>query len=363
MTVNTHSTLPRFSLPQYTRKDLWIFAAVVPVIVLVYNSLIFGNRYFTEGRVFGWASLCTLVIIGCFWFVFTRIAVMLRNRFPNDGDLMKRMAISIFLFILINALIVTILFWGYDYFHFLNYELNQVRYQWTLLSAAIFNVFITILHEGVDSFDKWKKTMLETQQLKKEYMQSRLLGLKSQMNPHFLFNSLNSLSSLIGEDTVAAEKFLDEMSKVYRYLLRSDDKLVSLGTELQFLDSYSYLLKVRYGDGIHINRHITTSQLSLLMPPLTLQLLVENTFTTNVISKDRPLVITISSLGEQWLQIQHNVQQKVRIGIPDVEMAGLDNIINKYRLLCGQAVSIRQTEKQRIIHIPLIEAEETKAHD
>lgn len=337
--------------------------AVAPVIVLVYNSFIFGNRYFSEGRVFVWASLCTLLILSCFWVLFTWIAVTLRNRFPNDRDLMKRMVISIFLFILINALMVTILFWGYDYFHFLNYELNQIRYQWTLLSAAIFNVFVTILHEGVDSFDKWKKTMLETQQLKKEYMQSRLLGLKSQMNPHFLFNSLNSLSSLISEDTVAAEKFLDEMSKVYRYLLRSDDKLIPLDTELHFLDSYSYLLKVRYGDGIHINRHITATQRRLSIPPLTLQLLVENTFTTNTISKDSPLVITISSLGERWMQIQHNVQPKVRIGIHEAESVGLENVVNKYRLLSGQAVSIRLTEKQRIIHIPLIDGEETMAHD
>lgn len=337
--------------------------AVAPVIVLVYNALIFGNRYFSEGRVFVWASLCTLLILSCFWILFTWIAVTLRNRFPRDRDLMKRMVISICLFILINALMVTILFWGYDYFHFLNYELNQIRYQWTLLSAAIFNVFVTILHEGVDSFDKWKKTMLETQQLKKEYMQSRLLGLKSQMNPHFLFNSLNSLSSLISEDTAAAEKFLDEMSKVYRYLLRSDDKLITLDTELQFLDSYSYLLKVRYGDGIHINRHITSTQRRLLIPPLTLQLLVENTFTTNTISKDSPLVITISSLGERWMQIQHNVQPKVRIGIHEAEAVGLENVVNKYRLLSGQAVSIRLTEKQRIIHIPLIDGEETLAHE
>ncbi len=359
MTVDAHSTLKRFTLPQYTRKDIWIFAAVVPVIVLVYNSLLFGARFFTEGRVFLWASLATFAILGSFWFVFTWIAVTLRNRFPLDSDLMKRMLISIFLFILINALIVSILFWGYDYFHFLNYELNQVRYQWTLLSAAIFNVFVTILHEGVDSFDKWKKTMLETQQLKKEYMQSRLLGLKSQMNPHFLFNSLNSLSSLISENTEDAEKFLDEMSKVYRYLLRSDDRLVTLGTELQFLHSYYYLLKVRYGDGINIHLQVKEEQLSLLMAPLTLQLLVENTFTANMVSKDSPLNITISSLGEQWLQIQHNVQQKIRIGMQDSEPAGLDNIINKYRLLCRQTVAIRQTEKQRVIHIPLIEQEET----
>ena len=358
MTVDAHTTLKRFTLPQYTRKDLWIFAGVVPVIVLVYNSLIFGNRFFTERRVFLWASLSTFLILGSFWFVFTWIAVTLRNRFPRDNDLMKRMLISIFLFIIINALVVTILFWGYDYFHFLNYELNQIRYQWTLLSAAIFNVFVTILHEGVDSFDKWKKTMLETQQLKKEYMQSRLLGLKSQMNPHFLFNSLNSLSSLISEDTDKAEKFLDEMSKVYRYLLRSDDRLVTLSTEIQFLHSYYYLLKVRYGEGINLHLQVREEQLSLLMPPLTLQLLIENTFTANTISKDSPLNITISSLGDQWLQIQHNLQQKIRIGIQESEPAGLDNIINKYRLLCRQTVTIRQTEKQRIIHIPLIDQEE-----
>lgn len=358
MTVDAHTPLKRLTLPRYTRKDLWIFAGVVPIIVLVYNTLIFGNRFFTEGKVFLWASLSTFLILGSFWFIFTWIAVTLRNRFPKDSDLMKRMLISIFLFIIINALIVTILFWGYDYFHFLNYELNQVRYQWTLLSAAIFNVFVTILHEGVDSFDKWKKTMLETQQLKKEYMQSRLLGLKSQMNPHFLFNSLNSLSSLISEDTATAEKFLDEMSKVYRYLLRSDDRLVTLGTEVQFLHSYYYLLKVRYGDGINLSLQIKEEQFGLLMPPLTLQLLVENTFTANTMSKDSPLNITISSLGDQWLQIQHNLQPKIRIGMQESEPAGLDNIINKYRLLCRQTVTIRQTEKQRIIHIPLIEQEE-----
>lgn len=361
MTVDANSTLKRIKLPQYTRKDLWVFVSVMPVIVLVYNSLLFGARYYTELRVFAGASLATFLIMGGFWFLFTWIAVTLRNRFPKDNELLKRIVISIIIFILINALIVTILFRGYDYFHFLDYELNQIRYQWTLMAAAIFNVFTTILHEGVDSFDKWKRTLVETQQLKKEYMQSRLLGLKSQMNPHFLFNSLNSLSSLISENTEEAEQFLNEMSKVYRYLLRSDDRLVTLSTELQFLNSYFYLLKVRYGDGINLDLQIKEEQLTLQMPPLTLQLLVENTFTSNTISKDQPLNIRISSLGERWLQIQHNLQQKIRINIPETEPAGLDNIVNKYRLLCKQTVAIRQTETQRIIHIPLIGAEETLA--
>jgi two-component system LytT family sensor kinase len=359
MTVDANTTLRRMKLPQYSRKDLWVFVTVMPLIVVVYNTLLFGGRYFTELRIFLGSSLATLLIMSPFWFIFTWIAVTLRNRFPKDSQLMQRIVISIIVFILINAMIVTILFRGYDYFHFLDYELNQVRYQWTLLAAAIFNVFTTILHEGVDSFDKWKKTLVETQQLKKEYMKSRLLGLKSQMNPHFLFNSLNSLSSLISENTEDAEKFLNEMSKVYRYLLRSDDTLVPLETELQFLKSYFYLLKVRYRDGINLDLQIKEEQLKLQIPPLTLQLLVENTFTSNTISKDQPLQIRISSLGDRWLQIQHNLQQKIRINIPESEPAGLDNIVNKYRLLCRQTVAIRQTETQRIIHIPLIGEEET----
>src|SRR5687767_4714099 len=102
MTVDAHTPLRRFTLPQYTRKDLWIFAAIVPLIVLVYNSLLFGNRFFTEGRVFLWSSLSTFLVLSAFWFVFTFIAVTLRNRFPKDSELVKRMLISIFVFIIVN---------------------------------------------------------------------------------------------------------------------------------------------------------------------------------------------------------------------------------------------------------------------
>src|SRR5215217_6801615 len=149
------------------------------------------------------------------------------------------------LFILVTALATTLFFWIYKTVHFPGADFNAANYQTALLLGAGVNVFVTFIHEAVSRFEKWKAVLVENEQLKKEYMQSQLLGLKSQINPHFLFNSLNSLSCLINDDEQEAELFLDEMSKVYRYLLRNnDEELVSLHTELDFIRSYFYLLKV-----------------------------------------------------------------------------------------------------------------------
>jgi LytS/YehU family sensor histidine kinase len=195
--------------------------------------------------------------------------------------------------------------------------------------------------------------MVETEQLKKEYMQSQLLGLKSQVNPHFLFNSLNSLSSLISENQQEAEKFLDEMSKVYRYLLRnSDDQLVTLDTELQFVRSYFYLLKARYSDGIRLSLQVSEDFLYKSLPPLTIQMLVEAAYNQNTVSKDRPLHIEIRSLESGWLQIKNNIEKKV--ADENVDLSGLENVANKFRLLCQQNIVINKTAEHHTIELPLI---------
>jgi LytS/YehU family sensor histidine kinase len=122
------------------------------------------------------------------------------------------------------------------------------------------------LHEGVSRFERWSANLEETEALKKTVKQSRLLGLKSQVNPHFLFNCLNSLSSLINESTNEAENFLNEMSKVYRYMLRNDeDLLVQLDKELHFL-SHIMPLKARYGEGIEMHININEEDKNYLLP-------------------------------------------------------------------------------------------------
>ena len=162
------------------------------------------------------------------------------------------------------------------------------------------------------------------------------------------------MSCLIQEDEERAEKFVDEMSKVYRYMLRNDDDpLVTLKTELIFVDSYMYLLKVRFGDGLWLKINVTDEDKMKLLAPLTLQVIIENTFAQNTLSKTDPLTISISSLRDGILEIENNIRPKVITDTLDFD-SDLDNLINKYELL-DQPISIRETaNKNRVIRLPLI---------
>lgn len=219
---------------------------------------------------------------------------------------------------------------------------------------GLINVFLTFLMEGISRYEHWKANWTETEKLKKAYKQSQLQGLKSQVNQHFLFNSLNALSSLIQEDEEQAETFLNEMTKVYRYMLRMDEEqLVTLETELKFLKSYRHLLKARYGKGLELDTAIGEEDLQKLLPPLTLQVIVENAFSHNMVSKDNPLQIVVSSQGKDIIKVCNNVQPKIITAAMDNDTA-LDNLVNKYCLLADFPVQIDETDTFREIYLPLI---------
>ena len=122
---------------------------------------------------------------------------------------------------------------------------------WAIVYGCMMSTVITFINEGVANWEAWKASISENERLNNVYQRSRLLGLKGQINPHFLFNCFNTLSGLIQEDESKAELFLDEMTKVHRYLLRSDDELlVPLEMEIKFAQSYLYLARERFGDAI-----------------------------------------------------------------------------------------------------------------
>ncbi len=325
---------------------------------IILNSIIFGKRYFTDWQVFSIATAVAFLFMCASFILYGGVAVAFRNRFPRDDQFLKRTLIVVGLFIIMTGLMILLLFTLYEAIGALQFSFGEGSFIGAYSATVILNIFLTILHEGVAKFTSYKATLVETEQLKKEYMQSQLLGLKSQVNPHFLFNGLNSLSSLISEDPDKAERFLDEMSKVYRYLLRNDDEqLVELETELRFISSYYYLLDVRYGEGIILTTDIADEQRELMIPPLTLQILFENAFNLNSISKEKPLRVSIRSLEDGWLEIKNNIQAK--LGSDDqAHMEGLDNIINKFRLLCQQTVTIDDSATHRTIRLPLIKKEE-----
>ncbi|KAK6023172.1 hypothetical protein OSTOST_11106, partial [Ostertagia ostertagi] len=159
---------------------------------------------------------------------------------------------------------------------------------------------------------------------------------------------------LIQEDTERAEKFLDELSKVYRYMLRNDeDPLVKLSIELQFITSYFALLKERYGEAVQLELAVTAEDREKCLPPLSLQVIVENALYQNKTSKTSPLRITIASGDNNTIVISNNVQRKILTETSDQE-SGLDNLIKKYQLMSEQPVEIRENGTERMIVLPLI---------
>ncbi len=340
------------NIPKYTSKDFPIMVGTMLPMAALTNYFLFGQRYFNELNVFVWATLVTFILL-CFAFlIYGFVAISLRNRFPHEHELFKRLTICITIFILMTGVYISVVCRAYDLFHFLGFEYSETNFAKCFISLVTINIFLTFLNEGVSRFESYKTALTETERLKKEYMQSQLLGLKSQMNPHFLFNGLNTLSCLIQDDAEKAEAFLDHMSKVYRYLLRNnEEQLVELQTEIGFIKSYYFLLKERYAEGLQLSFNIEKQHWKDRVPPLTLQMILENILAVNTISKHTPLHIDIQTRDEELI-VKNNIEPK--LNCIDCCEEGLENIANKFRLLCQKEVVIEETPHQRIIRLPLI---------
>ncbi|MGV3656883.1 MAG: sensor histidine kinase [Chitinophagaceae bacterium] len=346
------------TLPRYTKNDLLIMVVVLIPWTFFLNVLMLQGHYFDSWAGFAAASVFTFFMHALAWQIHTWIAVTLRERFPSEQHNTLRLWFSVFLYMLVTCLTITLTYWLYDMVDFLGGEFYTGNYRVAIIAGLVVNTFATFLHEGAERFEKWKVAITENEQLKKEYMQSQLLGLKSQINPHFLFNSLNTLSSLINEDEKEAEDFLNQMSKVYRYLLRNnEEELVTLQTELQFIESYFYLLKMRHGRALQLQVAVDANDMHKLLPPLTLQMLMENTLNNNVVTKNEPIVTQIVSTAGDWLEVRNNIHRKSdECGLTE----NIDNITKKFRLLCQKEVAIIECNDERRIRIPLIN--ETKMH-
>lgn len=344
-------------LPKYTSKDYMVLLWVILPFSIVLNALIFGKLYFSTWYIFALATLISGVAFAIDFIICGFVAVTLKSRFPKEKDLARRLTLMIFTFLIITGLFLFSMFKGYEAIGFFGYTFNDSGFIWSYIAMGIFNIFLTFLHEGISRYEEWKANLKEMEQVKMAYRKSQLMGLKSQINPHFLFNSLNSLSSLISEDEEAAEKFLNELSKIYRYMLRNeDDKLVPLSTELNFITSYFYLLNARYSTALQLKVDVSEEDRQRALPPLTLQHIIENTIAQNAFSKSMPLKVYIGMDGN-CLMVKHNIQRKIGAELVDVE-SGLDNLAEKFRLLQETPFFIKELDDQRIIHVPLIDKNE-----
>jgi two-component system, LytTR family, sensor kinase len=332
-------------------------------LALVINAIYFAQQYFSNP---GFFFLTTAITFGELYLnIFTcgYLAILVHQRFSREDQVVSKLGFMLATFILVSVLMKFFLFKLYEVVPFVKFPLNENRLAWVCLSIAIVTISVTFFMEGVYRFRRWKNSIQEGENLYAAYKQSQLNALKSQVNPHFLFNSLNTLSSLIENDESKAETFLNEMTRVYNYILRSDNtKLVPLESELKFLQSYAYLLYERFGSGLQFNNSIAESDKQKLISPLMLQVITENAFSQNIVSKNSPLVISIRSMDKDALCISHNIQRKIISGDVDTEQ-GLDTMIHKYQLM-GELITVNDSKDgNRQIYIPLIVKKEMEKHE
>jgi LytS/YehU family sensor histidine kinase len=216
----------------------------------------------------------------------------------------------------------------------------------------IATVFIYIFQSGLNFYKLAQEKASEAEKLQREYAHVRLQALKSQVNPHFLFNSLSVLSSLVHVSAETSDKFIQQLSKAYRYILEQKDvKWVTLQSELDFLDAYFFLLQIRFDKKIKLVKEIALNETEYTLPPLTLQLLIENAVKHNKMSNNEPLTIKIFNEGE-FLIVVNNInkrdQHETSTGI------GLENIRKRYAYITDKKIDILDGEHQFSVRIPLI---------
>jgi LytS/YehU family sensor histidine kinase len=226
-----------------------------------------------------------------------------------------------------------------------------------LISSNAASIFCTIMfiaiYESIYFMHQLKHSVEEQENLKRESIKEQLDALKTQVNPHFLFNNLNTLASLIPENPKYAEKFVQELSKVYRHILDvKDAKTITLKEELDVVQAYSFLLKTRFENNLYIEINVPVEKLQKKIVPLSLQLLIENAVKHNIASSEKPLQINIFT-NNGSIVVDNNLQMKKQI--MESTGIGLDNIRNRYKLLSTESVKVVTTENNFTVSIPLIE--------
>ena len=239
-------------------------------------------------------------------------------------------------------------------------ELTGVLINNALIFSAV-NIMMMAVLEGWIYFVDGKRAAQMAEVLKEELSQIRFEVLKSQINPHFMFNSLNVLSGLINKDIVKAQQFIDEFSQVYRYVLETiEQPVTSLSKELDFMQSYLFLQQIRYGENLTFSVNIPAELLERLMPPLSLQVVLENAIKHNIVNEAKPLKIEIFSEGH-FLVIKNNLQPK--ISAPVSTGLGLKNIVKRYAFITTLEPSFSVETGYYIARLPLINTESDERTD
>lgn len=292
----------------------------------------------------------SLALIGATWEFLNVVNARLNRILPFEHGIAKRIVAQLVIGALFGLFI-----------RFLIYKLGEPYLPVpldTLFLASTWFLYMLVTSSVnafffVDYFiQQWKAYLIKSERLEKEKSQIQFDNLKNHLNPHFLFNALTSLNGLIFEDQRLASDFLQQLSKVYRYVLQHGDRnFVTLKTELDFIHNYIQLLETRFRGSLKINLDIAAHAQEQAIVPVTLQVLIENAIKHNIVDKDRPLTIDLVTIGD-YLVVGNNLQE--RKSVESSNKKGLERLRSLYGFLTERPVIVEKTDDRFNVKVPLI---------
>nr|WP_315211067.1 histidine kinase [uncultured Flavobacterium sp.] len=328
------------------KLTILIFAVIQLVNVVMGSEIYFGKRLLVN---FLFTMMYTFSLYAANMFLFWKLDSYFEDKFS-----VKRLALGFIGSFLVSLVVIFLM----HVFEVVVYNKNSFDYflanekPSNYLGSIIITFFVTLSIYTISFYKAYNENKVKEQKIIAGTANAKFESLKNQIDPHFLFNSLNVLSSLIEENPDNAQRFTISLSKIYRYVLEQKDKeLVSLEEELAFAKTYMNLLKMRFENSLFYELPTTAINSEAKVVPLSLQLLLENTVKHNVVSEQRPLHIRIYVEGD-YLAVQNDYQKKEVL--QDRQGVGLQNIVNRYGIITNRKVLIAQNEKTFTVKIPIL---------
>ena len=333
-------------LQRAIKLTLIIFAVIQLVNVIMGSEVYFGKRLLVN---FLFTMIYTFSLYASNMFLFWKLDSYFEDKFS-----VKRLTLGFIGSFLVSLAVIFLM----HLFEEVVYNKNSFDYflanekPSSYLASIIITFFVTLSIYTISFYKAYNENKVKEQKIIAGTANAKFESLKNQIDPHFLFNSLNVLSSLIEENPDNAQRFTISLSKIYRYVLEQKDKeLVSVEEELAFAKTYMNLLKMRFENSLFYELPTTAINPDAKVVPLSLQLLLENTVKHNVVSEQRPLHIRIYVEGD-YLAVQNDYQKKEVL--QERQGVGLQNIVNRYGIITNRKVLIIQNEKTFTVKIPLL---------
>jgi len=342
-----------YATDMFQIKSRYLYIVLLSLYSFFNILLIEGDRLFVFET--NWFYLLPVIFVNV-------ILVWEANRFmslhiENFGKRISSKIHTLILLFVVSLLLVCLisLFTTFLSLEILRQPLSNFMINLKLSIGFTFriNLFLHSVNAIVFFINRYNESKLEAEKLQKKTVEAQFEALRNQINPHFLFNSFNVLSELVYQDPDTSAKFIQQLSKVYRYLLYYQaKKVVSLMEEFEFLKAYIFLLNIRFKKNLCIKNSITDHLDNWYLPPATLQLLIENAIKHNIVSQKHPLKINIYQDEHDNIVVENNLQEKKQKE-PSTSV-GLQNIAQRYKFISDREIEITKTAEQFIVRTPLI---------